>query len=99
MRASACAAAIYDSSFMGNWLASSLGLRASPFVQSLRGGAASSVIARSAAFSVMQPILSLRGAKPRGNLHLRGDRFVTLAMTAVRRGSRRPFGARDDKQA
>src|SRR2546427_7587410 len=53
MRASACAAAIYDSSFMGNWLASSLGLRASPFVQSLRGGVAFSVIARSAAFSVI----------------------------------------------
>src|SRR5439155_26739465 len=25
--------------------------------------------------------LSLRGPQPRGNLHLRGDRFATLAMT------------------
>src|SRR2546425_13379343 len=41
----------------------------------------------------------MRGAKPRGNLHLWGDRFVTLAIDSVRRRSPRPFGARDDKQA
>src|SRR5437867_8488709 len=40
--------------------------------------------------------LSLRGAKPRGNLHLRGDRFAALAMTMRGRRSPRPFGPRDD---
>src|SRR2546426_9631651 len=34
---------------------------------------------------IARPVLflSLRGAQPRGNLHLRGDRFAPLAMTDV----------------
>src|SRR2546422_2238382 len=65
MRASACAAAIYDSSFMGNWLASSTErnrplhrvIAREPAILSLRGGAALSVIAR----SVSDEAISMQG--------------------------------------